>query len=162
MLHFIPALREDLPAIVAIYNQSIPSRLATADTEPVTVAAREDWFAAHHAKRPLWLVKDHDQLVGWLSLSDFYGRPAYQKTAEISLYLADDSQSRGYGQQALTFAEQTAPELEIETLLAFIFHHNTASQRLFKRNAYQLWGHLPAVAEMDGQTYALDILGKRL
>ena len=35
------AARDDLPAIVAIYNASIPGRLATADTEPVTVASRK-------------------------------------------------------------------------------------------------------------------------
>lgn len=41
----------DLPAIVAIYNASIPGRQATADTEPVTVAAREAWFHDHNPAR---------------------------------------------------------------------------------------------------------------
>jgi phosphinothricin acetyltransferase len=39
------AQKADLPAIVAIYNAAIPGHLATADTEPVTVDSREDWFA---------------------------------------------------------------------------------------------------------------------
>ena len=34
--------KADLPAIVDIYNASIPGRLATADTEPVTVPAGAD------------------------------------------------------------------------------------------------------------------------
>lgn len=37
---FTFATKADLPAVVAIYNQIIPSRLATADLEPVTVASR--------------------------------------------------------------------------------------------------------------------------
>ncbi len=37
----------DLPAIVAIYNAAIPGRLATADTEPISVASRAAWLAAH-------------------------------------------------------------------------------------------------------------------
>ena len=32
----------DLPAIVAIHHPSIPGHMATAHTEPVTVAKRED------------------------------------------------------------------------------------------------------------------------
>ena len=35
---FSLANEKDLPRIVDIYNQIIPSRLATADLEPVTVA----------------------------------------------------------------------------------------------------------------------------
>jgi hypothetical protein len=35
---------DDLARIVAIYNASIPGRMATADSEAVTVALREAWF----------------------------------------------------------------------------------------------------------------------
>ena len=53
--HATPA---DLPAIVAIYNASIPGRMATADIEPVTVAQREEWFRAFDpASRPLWVAE---------------------------------------------------------------------------------------------------------
>ena len=41
------AQREDLPEIVAIYNSTVASRQATADLQPVSVAEREAWFAAH-------------------------------------------------------------------------------------------------------------------
>lgn len=33
--------------IVEIYNSSIPGRLATADTEPVGVESRREWFDRH-------------------------------------------------------------------------------------------------------------------
>ena len=35
---------EDLPLIVDIYNSTIASREVTADTEPVSVASRQQWF----------------------------------------------------------------------------------------------------------------------
>ena len=28
-----------------------------------------------------------DEVVAWLSFSEFYGRPAYRRTAELSLYV---------------------------------------------------------------------------
>jgi len=75
---------DDLPAIVSIYNSTIPSRQVTADTEPVTVESRHGWFAEHTPeKRPLWVVEQAGQVTGWLSHSNFYGRPAYSGTAEL-------------------------------------------------------------------------------
>jgi len=35
------ALESDLPAIVEIYNSTVPSRMVTADTEPVSVESRK-------------------------------------------------------------------------------------------------------------------------
>ena len=51
------AREADLARIVAIYNEAIPGRLATADTEPVSVAGRLPWFREHTPARRLgaWL-----------------------------------------------------------------------------------------------------------
>ncbi len=52
------ATLEDLPTIVEIYNSTIPGRMVTADTEPVTVESREKWFHEHSPTfRPLWIMK---------------------------------------------------------------------------------------------------------
>jgi len=156
------ATRADLPAIVAIYNQAIPGRLATADLQPVTVADREEWFAAHNqTSRPLWQIMVNQQLAGWISLESFYGRAAYDKTAEISIYIANDFQHQGLGQQALDFVIPELSALNINALVAFIFAHNTPSLALFKKNGFAEWGHLPDVAVLDNQTRSLNILGRR-
>ncbi|WP_412989874.1 N-acetyltransferase family protein [Pediococcus siamensis] len=158
---FSIALRKDLPEIVRIYNETIASRQSTADLEPVSVADREEWFAGHNAAhRPLWLIKLGNQIVGWISLTDFYGRVAYHKTAEISIYIDEAYRGHHLGVKALTFVEQQVETLGIETILAYIFGHNQASQALFKKFGYERWGHLPQVAEMDGVKRDLDILGK--
>lgn len=154
----------DLPRIVAIYNQAIATRLSTADLEPLSVPQKLDWFLAHDEKkqRPMWVITDEtEQIVGWLNLSDFYGRPAYRHTAEISLYLDKNCQGQGIGSQAVTFVESQVKRYQIDTLLAFIFGHNQASQHLFKKFGFAKWAHLPEVALMDGVRRDLDILGKK-
>ncbi|WP_432460250.1 MULTISPECIES: GNAT family N-acetyltransferase [unclassified Agarivorans] len=157
------ALESDLPCIVDIYNSIIESRQVTADTKPQTVASRLDWFKQHQKpQRPLYVIEQHGETIAWLSFSDFYGRPAYQHSAEISLYLAEQHRGKGLGKAILQAAEPIAKTLEIEILLAFIFSHNTPSLALFDKLAYQLWGQLPSVARMDQQTYNLTILGKQL
>jgi phosphinothricin acetyltransferase len=153
-----------LPDIVAIYNASIPGRMATADTEPVTVASRRAWFAEFDpARRPLWVHAERGRPIdGWLSLRSFYGRPAYHATVETGVYVAPDAQRRGVGRDLLAHALDTAPALGIRTLLAFVFAHNAASVSLFERAGFALWGRLPRVAELDRVERDLSILGKRL
>jgi L-amino acid N-acyltransferase YncA len=68
----------DLERVVAIYNQTIPGRLATADLEPVTVEQRRAWFHDRDpARRPLWVAERDGDVAGWLSVNEFYGRAAY-------------------------------------------------------------------------------------
>jgi L-amino acid N-acyltransferase YncA len=162
-----PAVRDareaDLPRIVAIYNEAIPGRRATADTEPVTVESRRAWFREHTpALRPLWVVEQGGVVVGWLSFQSFYGRPAYAATAEVSVYVSGDAQRGGIGRRLLALAIERAPGLGLATLVAFIFGHNESSLRLFERHGFARWGLLPRVARLDGVERDLAILGRRL
>lgn len=157
------ATRADLPAIVAIYNAAIPGRLATADTEPVSVESRRAWFDEHSpGRRPIWVATVDDAVVGWLSFQSFYGRPAYEATAELSVYVAPDHQRRGVGRALLARAVERGPGLGLRTLLGFIFGHNAPSLRLFASFGFERWGLLPRVAELDGVERDLVIVGRRL
>ncbi|MGO4761937.1 N-acetyltransferase family protein [Cupriavidus sp. 2KB_3] len=154
----------DLPGIVEIYNSTVPSRMVTADTEPVSVASRQAWFDAHQpARRPLWVCEDAEgRMAGWLSYSDFYGRPAYGATAELSIYLHADRRGQGLGRHLLEQAIAHAPKVGVTTLLGFIFGHNTPSLALFERHGFARWGDLPRVAVLDGVERDLVIVGRRL
>lgn len=157
------ALETDLPAIVEIYNATIPGRMVTADTEPVTVDSRRPWFRAHNPRtRPLWVVEEEGEVCAWLSFNSFYGRPAYDQTAELSLYVARTHRQRGIGRMLLERAIARAPACEIRTLLGFVFGHNEPSLRLFERNGFMRWGHFPRVAVLDGIERDLVILGRRV
>jgi L-amino acid N-acyltransferase YncA len=157
------ATLEDLPEIVAIYNSTIASRKVTADTEPISVDSRLPWFYAHLPdKRPLWVIDGEAGVIGWLSFSDFYGRPAYAGTAELSIYLHEDARGRGIGRYFLQAAIQHAPQIAVHTLLGFIFGHNTPSMNLFASFNFQIWANMPRVATLDGIERDLIIFGKRI
>lgn len=158
-----PARIEDLPAIVAIYNSTVASRMVTADTEPVSVASRRAWFSEHTPdKRPLWVVESDAGILGWLSYSNFYGRPAYAGTAELSIYLHQDARGKGLGRTLLAQAIAFAPEIGVHTLLGFIFGHNLPSLKLFDGFGFERWALLPRVATLDGIERDLLIMGKRV
>ena len=151
--------------IVAIYNAAIPGRLATADTEPVTVASREAWFREFDpGRRPLWVsVAEREGAVqGWLSLRSFYGRPAYAATVELGVYVDPGARRHGIAKALLAHAVDAAPALQIRTMLAFVFGHNAPSLAFFERAGFIRWGLLPRIAELDGTERDLVILGRRI
>ena len=157
------AVAADLPAIVDIYNSSIPGRMATADTEPVTVAQREEWFRAFDPQvRPLWVDEREGAVAGWLGLRSFYGRPAYHRTVESAVYVSPDFQRRGIARHLLAHALAAAPALGIANVLGFVFAHNQPSIALFEAAGFERWGLLPRVCELDGRERDVTILGRRL
>ena len=156
------AKREDLQQIVAIYNATIRSRVVTADIELVSVESRERWFEEHSPDfRPLWVVEVEGQIAAWLSFSSFYGRPAYDRTAELSVYVHTDFRKRGIASYLLTQAFAQTPGLGIDTLLGFIFAHNLTSLALFEKFGFARWGELPKVALLDGVERDVVIVGRR-
>ena len=153
----------DLPAIVEIYNESIPGRTATADTTPVTVEERQEWFRKHDpSTHPIFVFEEAGEIIGWTSLSPFYGRPAYKKTAEVSTYVTTKRHRTGIGAALRSHILSVCPRYGIKTLLSFIFGHNLASIRLNEKFGFTTWGHLPRVAELDGIERDVVIMGKRL
>jgi len=154
---------DDLPRIVEIYNSIVAGRMVTADTEPVTVESRMPWFNAHdRERRPLFMVMNGIDIIGWVSYQWFYGRPAYNGTAELSIYLDEQQRGKGYGEEVLRHAIGSCDELHIKTLLGYIFAHNLPSLKLFKKAGFEQWGYFPRIAELDGVERDLIIVGKRI
>lgn len=164
MLFYRDAVILDLDKIVDIYNSTVASRIVTADTEPVSIESRQRWFAEHSPnKRPLWIVEDYNQqIIGWVSFQSFYGRPAYNATVEISIYIDPAQRGKGYGKQILQYSIHKAPSFGVKTLLGYIFSHNDPSLKLFKHFGFEEWAHFPNIAELDGIERSLTILGKRI
>ncbi|MGA7933302.1 MAG: N-acetyltransferase family protein [Kovacikia sp.] len=157
------AVEADLPAIVEIYNTTIPYQIVTADLEPATVESRRDWFHSHTPdKRPLWVVESEGVVVAWLAFKSFYGRPAYETTAELSIYVSPDYRHKGIGKMLVQAAIGHSPAFGIKTLLGFIFAENVPSLRLFEQLGFQRWGYLPKVAEFGKVERDLVIMGLRL
>jgi L-amino acid N-acyltransferase YncA len=162
-MQFRNAVESDMPRIVEIYNSTIPGRMVTADTEAVTVESRMKWFEEHTpGRRPLWVVEVEDTIIGWVSFQSFYGRPAYDATAEISIYLDETARGKGFGAKILQHAIESSTAFGIKTLLGFIFSHNEPSLKLFRKFGFEDWALLPDIAVLDGIERSLSIVGKRL
>lgn len=159
------ATQADLPHIVAIYNQSVPTRQATADLTPVTVAQRQAWFDAHglEKNRPMLVaVGNNHRIIGWGTLSNLYERPAYRISSEISVYIDETAKGQGVGKGLVTELLKLAPSCDIQQVVAKIFAHNQPSLSLFKSFGFEEWGMLKQVCDMDDFIADVAILGKSL
>lgn len=158
------ATRDDLEAIVGLYNATIPGRTATAQLEPVTVEEREPWFEASTPdRRPLWVAENAaGEIVAWVGLSDFHPRAAYHVTAQISIYLREDARGQGLGGRLLDHAIAESPGVGVSALIGLVFAHNAASLALFESRGFERWGHMPRVADMDGVPRDLVYVGRHV
>jgi L-amino acid N-acyltransferase YncA len=144
---------DDLPAIVDIYNQSIPSQHSTGDTQPLRVEDRVPWFGEHRPDRhPLFVAEVDGQVAGWCSLSAYRpGRAALRFTAEISYYIALAYHRQGIGTGLVEHALSACPALQIKHLFAIVLEGNQASLKLLEKMGFEQWGYLPRVADFDGK-----------
>ena len=170
------ASAEDLAEILAIYNQSIAGKQATANLTPVTSEERTAWFEEHlnSATRPIYVVRAVDKgidsdkqkeltpIVAWGSFSDLYARPAYHISSEISIYLHHDFHGNGLGSLLVCWMLNQALSLRIHNVVALIFAHNQPSLGLFHKLGFEQWGYMPQVCDMNGFIADVVMLGKSL
>jgi len=156
------ATEADLPLIVAIYNQAVEQRGATADLEPVSVESRRQWFLDHRpGSLPIWVAEEGGEVLGWCSLSAYRaGRLALRHTAEISYYVHCDHRRRGVARRLIEHAIAQCPSLGIRHLMTFLLDINTPSINILQAFGFTRWGHLPDVADIDGQTCGHLIYGR--
>ena len=121
------------------------------------------WFEQHTPDfRPLWVAERDGHIAGWLSFSTFYGRPAYNKTAELSVYVGEAFRHRGLGSYFLAQAIAHAPAIAVDRLIGFVYGHNHPSLELFARFGFVKWGDLPGVTLLDDIERDVIILGRRV
>ena len=151
----------DIPAILAIYNDAVRTRMATADLVPQSLEERISWFAARDMRRrPVLVAEEAGEVVAWGAFTDFKPRAGYAPTAEVSVYVDPSCAGRGIGRAMLDALLEMAPGCGIDRVLALCFAHNEASVRLFRSRGFEEWGRLPDACSMDGVRRSVVMLGK--
>ncbi len=155
---------EDLPRIVGIYNQAIPSQSSTADMTPVRIEDRQAWFAEHDPRKyPIFVAEREGVIVGWCSLTAWRpGRMALRFTAEISCFIDHACQRKGVGTALVEHALAASPGLQIKNVFAVLLDRNEASRTMLEKLGFERWGYLPRVADFDGVECGQLFFGKRV
>lgn len=153
-----PARGDDAAPIVAIYNDAVARTVATFDTEPRSLDRQRQWLAEH---RPPWIAlvaEASGTVVGWASLSPWSDRPAYARTAEVSVYVAAPTRGRGVGSALLTALVAGAEREGLHTLLARVADRNPPSLRLHAAHGFTVAGEMREVGWKFGRWIDVTLL----
>src|SRR6476660_3442031 len=108
----------DAPAITDIYNEAILTTTATFDIEPKSVDERMQWLQSHDERHPVFVAVVAGSVVGWVSLTRWSERAAYDDTAETSFYVVSTQRGRGIGRKLKDAIIEEARRLRYHTLIA--------------------------------------------
>jgi len=148
-----PARREDVPAILEIYNDAVLTTTATYDYEPRTLQHRMQWFDDHQTIGfPIFVAEDDaGQIVGWSALNRYHDRAGYRFTSENSVYIAANSRGQGIGKLLLAPLIESAKQIGLRAIIAVIDAENAASIRLHARFGFVEVGRFPKVGFKFGR-----------
>ncbi len=145
------ATETDVPAITAIYNQAVTDTTASFDLVPKTAEERMAWFADHGPRHPVLVAEVEGVIAGWASLSPYSERPAYDDTAEISIYIDSAWHRRGIGAALGMDLLARARAAGLHCIIARICTENEASLNLTRNLGFADAGTLHQVGFKFGR-----------
>ena len=148
--------KENIHHALTIYNWYVLNSTATFHLDAVTQEELSSMLSVGHVKYQSFVVVLNNEVCGFCYLSQFRYKEAYDQSAEITLYLTQESSGKGIGKATLAYLENVAAANDISNLIAVITSDNTASISLFEKDHYFKVGHLKKIGVKFGK--ALDVV----
>ncbi|MES1215189.1 MAG: N-acetyltransferase family protein [Bacteroidota bacterium] len=146
MIQIREAIENDLPQLLAIYNDIILNTTAVYDYEPHTLEMRQAWFKTKQEQGfPVFVAEDENKIVGFSSIGPFRAWAAYKYSVENSVYVATDVRGKGIGKLLIPPLIEAAKELNMHTIIASIDASNEASLKLHKSFGFEEVAHFKEV-----------------
>ena len=148
-----PAVRDDLPALTAIYNHYVVHTTITFDVTPFDPEERRAWFDDHAAtgRHRLLVAADADGAVaGYATTSRWRPKAAYDTTVESSVYCRPDAVGRGIGTRLYAALFEALAAEDIHRIVAGIGQPNPASVALHERFGFRRVGVFESVGRKFG------------
>lgn len=160
------ATADDLPAIVAIYNDVIATTTAIYRDDPVTLEDRAAWLAERRADGfPVLVARDDasGEVVGLASYGWFKATPSgYATTVEHTVLVAPQARGTGLGTRLVEELIERARAAGFHMMVGLIDAANATSIRLHERLGFRAVGRLPEIARKDGAWVDLVIVQRAL
>jgi len=145
---FKEANLNDLNFVLDLYNYYIINTTASFDYEKITLEELQARLSYNNKKYKTFLVCDKvdKNIIGFCFLTQFRKKPAYDKSAEIGIYLKPEKTGQKLGHNIIKFLEEYAKENQIEVIIASISGENVNSIKLFNRMGYERCAHFKKIA----------------
>ena len=146
-IEFVDITEQDFEIIKEIYDYYIENSTSTYYTEKITIEELKEFIPFQNKKYKSFLIKAENECCGFCYISQYKKRQAYDRTAEISLYLKTEYTGKGIGKIVLDYLERVAKKNGISVLIGIISGDNEYSLKLFEKNGYEKCGHFKQIGE---------------
>ena len=136
---------EHVEELRAIYLYYINHSTATFHKREISTDEMRDLVLFNHPKYEGYIMRCQETLCGYVLLTQYKTREAFDQTAEVTIYLKKGYEGQGLGSRALEFIENRAKTKELHTLVALICGENTGSIALFEKHYYTKCAHYKEV-----------------
>jgi phosphinothricin acetyltransferase len=144
---------DDLPALLAIFNDVIATSTAVYYVHPVTLDERRAWYDARvRAGFPVLVAEDADGVAGFASFGEFRGAwPGYRYSVEHSVHVGAASRGRGIGPALVGALLPLAAQMGKHVMIGGIDAGNEASLRMHARLGFERVAHFREVGHKFGR-----------
>ena len=158
------ATHDDLPAILAIFNEVIATSTAVYRDDPVPLEERRDWFEARKRDGfPVLVAEADGKVVGFASFGQFRGAyTGYRHTVEHSVHVAAAARGSGAGTALLKALFPIAAAMGKHIMIGGIDSANEGSLRFHARLGFAQTGLLPEVGFKFGRWLDLAFVQKTI
>jgi phosphinothricin acetyltransferase len=134
-----PANADDLPQVLAIYNEVIARSTAIYTDMPATLDDRRAWLETREAQGfPVLVADGAGEVLGFASFGEWRGAwPGYRYTAEHSVHVRADRRGRGTGRRLVEALFPLARDLGKHVMIAGVDADNAASLRFHARLGFE-------------------------
>jgi phosphinothricin acetyltransferase len=122
----------------------------------------EEFLFVAHPRYPSFLIKEMNVPLGYCFLTQYKKRQAYDRSAELSIYLKPGYTGKGIGSLALNYLETAARKAGIHMLIGTLCGENRASIQLMEKAGYSRCAHMKNVGEKFGKILDVVVYQKEI
>lgn len=128
------ALEQDVPGILAIYNDVIATSTAVYREDPASLDDRLQWFNARREQGyPILVAAGDSGILGFASYGDFRSWPGYRFSVEHTVHIRADERGRGVGTMLMQALIRRAAEQDKHVMIGGVDADNEPSLRFHER-----------------------------
>ena len=151
------ARSDDAADIQAIYAPFVQETSVSFETVPPSVETMAARISSNLARHGYFVAQSEAGILGFAYASPYRPRPAYDRTAEVSVYLAPQAQGRGLAQALYRALFAHLAASGFHTAVAIVTLPNPQSAQLHERCGFAHVGSLQDVGRKFGQWHGTAI-----
>ena len=150
-IELVDVTENDFEVIKEIYDYYVLNTTVTFHIEEVSVSGLKEFILTGHPKYKSFMIHYDNRVSGFCYISHYNIRQAYNRSAEVTLYLKPEYTGRGIGEIVLRQLEAIALKNGISVLVGVISGENIVSIRLFEKCGYEKCAHYRKIGKKFGK-----------